>query len=166
MAIFWVTVAGVLLLDRAVKLLALNGLAYGELAVIWQGVLELRLLRNQGMALGLLSGETIAVIVLPVLAMFVGWLVLRRYRATNFTRAASALVVGGFLGNLADRLLFGYVTDMIYFPWMPWYVCNLADIAICVGVALLALSLLFRSRDWQLKTEGSANATDHLDGRA
>jgi len=38
---------------------------------------------------------------------------------------------------------------MIYFPFLPWFVCNVADIAICAGVALLAGSLLFRPQDWK-----------------
>ena len=38
---------------------------------------------------------------------------------------------------------------MIYFPFLPWFVCNVADIAISAGVAMLAASLLLRPGDWQ-----------------
>ena len=58
-------------------------------------------------------------------------------------------VLGGFLGNFLERLWHGWVLDMIYFPFLPWFVCNVADIAICAGVALLAGSLLFRPQDWK-----------------
>ena len=64
---------------------------------------------------------------------------------------ACGLVLGGFIGNFAERLIFGYVRDMIFFPCLPWFVCNVADICICFGVAALAFSLLFRPQDWQEK---------------
>lgn len=163
MAIFWLTAAGILGLDRVVKLLALAGLTTGSRTVVLPGVLEWRLTWNQGMALGLLSGEGVATVVLPVAVVAVGWWFLRRYRPTPFTRTATALIIGGFAGNLLDRLTLGAVLDMVYFPWMPWYICNFADIAICFGVALLAISLLARPKDWQLKSEAKAHEQDHPD---
>ena len=164
--VFWLTAAAVFVIDRAVKMIALANLAMGEQVVIWPGVLEWRLTYNQGMALGLLSGYTLVNLVLPVAVVVLGWVVFRRYRATGFTTVATALVAGGFFGNLFDRFSMGFVTDMVYFPWMPWYICNLADIAICFGVGLLAVSLLFRPRDWQLKTEAKAHESDHPDRAA
>ena len=154
----------VVALDRAGKLLALAGLAQGQRVVAWAGVLEWRLTRNDGMALGLLSGYGVVNLLLPVLAIVGGWLVLRRYRMTGYTRAASALVLGGFFGNLLDRAMLGYVLDMVYLPWLPWFVCNLADIAICTGVALLCASLLWRPDDWRLKTEAGTDGAHHLHG--
>ena len=113
----------------------------------------------------LLSVVVLAVVLVAVvLAMVGGWLVLRRYRMTGYTRAASALVLGGFFGNLLDRAMLGYVLDMVYFPWLPWFVCNLADIAICTGVALLCASLLWRPDDWRLKTEAGTDGAHHLHG--
>jgi len=166
MAIFWITALSVFLLDRVTKLLALRHLIFGQSVTVLDGVLEWRLTHNQGMALGLLSGNAVAIIVLPVLVVAAGWLVMRQYRATRYTRLAAALIVGGFLGNLADRIIMGYVLDMIYFPWMPWYICNPADIAICAGVAMLVISLLFRPQDWRRKREGRAHEADDLNRSA
>jgi len=83
---------------------------------------------------------------------------MRRYRITRFTAVACGLVMGGFIGNFGERILHGYVLDMIYFPWLPWFVCNAADIFICFGVALLAFSLLMRPQDWQEKSEVTKDA--------
>ena len=107
------------------------------------------LTRNDGMALGLFAGNRAAGMLLPLAVIFCGWLLLRRYRLTPFTQTACGLVLGGFLGNFLERLWHGWVLDMIYFPFLPWFVCNVADIAICAGVALLAGSLLFRPQDWK-----------------
>ena len=164
MIVFWATVVGTFAVDRLTKAVALSNLALGERVVVWSGVLEWRMTRNQGMALGFLAGKPVLIMILPMLTMLLGWLLIRRYRTTAFSRFALAMVVGGFLGNFVDRLTVGYVPDMVYFPWMPWYICNVADIAISIGVALLVISLLFRPNDWLLRQEG-AHDESHADRR-
>ena len=136
-------------LDALSKLLAERFLPEQAIRLGW--LVELRLTKNTGMAFGLFSDQLLAGIVLPLAAILCGWLMMRRYRITRFTAAACGMVLGGFIGNFAERLLFGYVRDMIYFPWLPWFVCNVADIFICFGVAALAFSLIFRPQDWQEK---------------
>ena len=112
---------------------------------------------NTGMAFGLLADNALAGILLPLTAVLCGWLLMRHYRITRFTAAACGLVLGGFIGNFAERLLFGYVRDMIFLPWLPWFVCNVADIFICFGVALLAFSLLLRPQDWEERGKADAD---------
>lgn len=135
--------------DRASKLWAQSALPLGESRELLPGVLTLRLAHNRGMALGLLAGFDFLNLLLPVLAVAVGYWALRRYERTLSIRCASALVLGGFLGNLIDRVLLGYVVDMIYFPFLPFFVCNVADICITAGVVWFAVSLLFRPQDWR-----------------
>ncbi len=62
---------------------------------------------------------------------------------TRFTTLGLGLIIGGALGNACDRLAYGYVADFYHFHIgsFSWYVFNLADVAICAGVALL----LFKS---------------------
>ena len=150
--ILFVLLASVVLgVDALSKLLSTYYLAeYGVVRVL-SGVLELRLTRNSGMALGIMSGNSVAIIVLPLAVMVAGYFLLRRYERTSFKTVALALIFGGFLGNFIERVSRGFVLDMIYFPFMPWFVCNLADVAICAGVAMLAASLLFRPKDWREK---------------
>ncbi len=114
-------------------------------------LLEFRYSENRGMALGLLSGNVAASLLLPILAVGIWFFVFRKYEPTWFTTLASALMLGGFMGNFLDRLFLGYVLDMFYFPFLPWFICNVADIAICSGVVMLAVSLLFRPLDWREK---------------
>lgn len=140
--------AATLLCDLATKALASAWLQGAEVRVI-PGLLEWRLTHNQGMALGILSGDRLANLLLPLAVIAGGLFLLRRYQPTRFTRTAAGLILGGFLGNFVQRLARGYVVDMIYFPFMPWFVCNAADIAICAGVGMLVLSVLFRPKDWR-----------------
>ena len=115
------------------------------------GFLRLECTQNTGMAFGMMAGNIAANLLLPLAVILAGGLLMRHYRSTAFTRAACGLILGGFAGNFAQRLVQGYVLDMIYFPWLPFFVCNVADICICFGVALLAFSLLFRPQDWEEK---------------
>lgn len=149
MALFWVLAAFCFTLDRAAKLLANAYLRYGESQEALFGLVRLELTRNDGMALGILSGYPALIVLLPVAAVIAGAFALRKYQKTNFTAAAAALIVGGFLGNIVDRLCYGYVLDMLFFPFLPFFVCNIADVAITLGVALMAYSLLFRPKDWR-----------------
>jgi len=147
----WLVALGALLLDALSKLLADRLLQEQVIKLGW--LVELRLTHNTGMAFGMLSDSRWAGILLPLTVIVCGWLLMRRYRSTGFTQIASGLVLGGFAGNFIQRLMQGYVLDMLYFPWLPWFVCNAADICICFGVALLAFSLLLRPQDWEEKKD-------------
>jgi signal peptidase II len=155
MTVFWILAGTTLLIDRAAKLIAQSAMTLGGQIAVLSGVLEFRFTHNTGMALGFLSGYAAAGIVLPLIAVGAGILILRRYKPSRFVLAAAGLILGGFLGNFLDRVLFGYVVDMIYFPWLPFFICNAADIAITCGAVLIGVSLLFRGKDWRLKHEKS-----------
>ena len=153
MRIFYWLATLVAVLDRATKIWATTALPQTDVIRLWPGVLELKHAVNHGMALGIMSGNWLASLVLPIMAVCLWLWMTRQYESTPFKRCAAALILGGFLGNFIDRLLFGHVVDMILFPWMPWFVCNVADIAICAGVGMLVASLLFRPGDWREKHE-------------
>jgi signal peptidase II len=70
-----------------------------------------------------------------------------------FVRAGLGMQLGGAIGNLIDRLHQGYVTDFVEFPNFP--VFNVADSSISIGVAVLAIYLLFFNKEEQAKTKQS-----------
>lgn len=148
--LMWALAVSTLAIDSLTKWWATAALT-GQGVTAIPGLLELRLTFNDGMALGIMSGGGIAIILLPLAVIGAGYFILRRYEPTLFVRTACGLILGGFLGNFIERLFKGYVVDMIYFPFMPWFVCNVADIVICAGVTMLAVSLLFRPKDWREK---------------
>lgn len=112
--------------------------------------LNFTLAYNQGAAFSFLSdqggwqrGFFIAV-ALVVTLVLVAWL--RRLGRGEWRTALSlSLVIGGAVGNLIDRVIHGYVIDFIdvYYGSWHWPAFNVADSAICVGVALLLLDALF-----------------------
>ena len=139
--------ATVFVLDRCGKLWAKAALPEQGPFVALPKLLELRYSENRGIALGFLSGETAATLLLPILAVIVWFYVFRKRQAAVLTVTASAVMLAGFAGNILDRLMYGYVVDMLYFPFLPWFICNIADIAICVGVGMMGLNLLIRPQE-------------------
>jgi signal peptidase II len=101
--------------------------------------------QNSGIAFGLFSSATAAVIVLTAIA--VGWMLLFFLRSGArhpVLPVALGLVIGGSVSNLLDRVRLGYVTDFIDFRYWPAF--NLADSFIVVGVAILLGTLLSAER--------------------
>jgi signal peptidase II len=161
---FWIVSALVIVADRAMKLLTQQFMTLGERVVLLGGVLELRYTHNTGMALGFLSGFTVAGIILPLAAVAVGIVLLRRYRLSRYMLTAAALILGGFAANFIDRVVLGYVVDMIFFPWLPFFICNPADVAITSGAALTGASILLRPKDWRLKKAEESSDDQNPDG--
>lgn len=148
----WLTLA-VIVLDQVTKeLIVANFELYGE--VVLHPMLDLMRLHNEGAAFSFLSGaggwQRWAFIVLGV-AVSLGILVwLRRLprRGQSILAAGLALVMGGALGNVIDRIRYGHVVDFIrvhyedaYFPAF-----NIADSAITMGAALLILDNILEYR--------------------
>jgi signal peptidase II len=135
-------VAGVVVvLDQLTKIWAVAALSDGPVEVVGT-LLQFRLTRNPGGAFSLLTGLT------PVLALLAVGMVVYIVRTTRRTADivmaySLALVLGGAVGNLVDRMvrspgvLRGEVVDFIKVPHWPTF--NLADCAITVGVILIAI---------------------------
>ncbi|NIR58101.1 MAG: lipoprotein signal peptidase [Gammaproteobacteria bacterium] len=144
--------AAVVILDQAAKLAADAALApYEPVAVL--PLLNLTLSYNTGAAFSLLAGAggwqrwLFTLVAVVVAAAIVVWL--RRLPAhERWTAGGLALVLGGALGNVIDRLWHGYVIDFIdvYYGEWHWPAFNIADSAITVGVGVLIVSMLLESR--------------------
>ena len=129
--------------DQATKAIARARMDPGASIPVLGDVLRLTYVRNLGASFGMLPGYrplfiTISLCVLVAIAAFV----VRRRPQRLWVVAALGLVAGGALGNLIDRLAFGWVTDFIRIPF-DFPVFNVADSSITVGVAMLVWWLLF-----------------------
>ena len=129
----------VIVLDQSAKALVEANLVPGQ-EVDVLGPVGLTLSHNKGVAFGLASGSGAPLVLFALAALaFVGVL-LARNPTRPWMWVAVGLISGGALGNLADRLRADAVTDYIAIgSWPPF---NLADAAITIGVALLALLYL------------------------
>lgn len=130
----------VLVLDQICKAVVRETLAPGEVVDVVPGF-DISRTTNEGIAFGLFPGRQSAVAVLTVVALCAIAIALAGLVARNDVVAAGAgLLVGGSLGNLADRLAHGAVTDFL--DPARWPAFNVADIGITVGAALIVLGLL------------------------
>jgi len=141
----WLTIAaGVAFADQITKLWLASKLAPGA-AVAVTGFFNLVHVYNTGAAFSFLANEGgwqrgffVAVAIVAAVVIVV---LLRRHAAERFFCAALALILGGALGNLFDRIVLGKVVDFLDFHAFGWHwpAFNLADSAITVGAALLIL---------------------------
>jgi len=138
----WLSLA-VIVLDQLTKWLATRYLGYAE-PVALLPVFDLTLLHNTGAAFSFLAAAGgwqrwfFALVALGVSLYLIRWL--RRTPAPQrWLACALALVLGGALGNLIDRVLLGYVVDFISLHWRQYHypAFNIADSAICVGAVML-----------------------------
>jgi signal peptidase II len=129
----------VVALDQGTKALATSLVDRGDRAEVLP-FLAFENVRNEGVAFGL-GGEISAVLIGATIVLLVGLLVLLAIRGGSgwLVWLPAALLLGGALGNLADRVRDGAVTDFIDLPLWPTF--NLADVAITVGVLLLLLDV-------------------------
>lgn len=113
--------------------------------------LDLVVTCNRGVSFGLFNGDAAlnAVIFSLIAAAVVAILAVWLYRVrSGFLAVAIGLVIGGAVGNVVDRLRLGGVVDFLYFHAGSWYwpAFNLADSAICLGVAAMLIDGLFGRR--------------------
>jgi signal peptidase II len=135
-ALAGVLCALVLAADQVAKAVIESNLVPGEHVDVL-GPLELALSHNRGVAFGLAGGAGVGLVAVTLAALGLIVYLFARDPSRRGMWVATGLVAGGALGNLADRVLAGEVTDYIAVgSWPPF---NVADIAITCGVALLAL---------------------------
>ena len=145
--LFPAVTAIVLIADRVTKELAARLPAEG-IGLI-PGVLGLRYAENRGIAFSLLSGQPRLLGLLSLALIAGGFLWLRKKEIASCPLFGLALMAGGAAGNMFDRLIRGYVPDMIETLFVNFPVFNIADACLTVGCALVMISLLFRPGDWE-----------------
>ena len=142
---------GVVVLDQLTKAWILNGLSLREVGQveILPPLLNFTYVENTGVSFGLFGGGEARWVLTAfsiVVAGGLAWWALKAER--RLLVAAIGLVIGGAIGNVIDRIRFGYVVDFVDFSGtgvFPW-VFNVADSAITVGVALLILDSVMSER--------------------
>jgi signal peptidase II len=142
-----------IVLDQLTKLWARSALptdprGFGVPVPVIEGYFDWRLSYNTGSAFGLfadMSGARIFLTVVAVVAIgAIGWMVKQARDDQKLQLWALALLAGGAVGNLIDRIAHGRVTDFIVWKYHAheWPVFNVADMALCVGVGLLLLDMI------------------------
>lgn len=147
-----IVTAVILVLDQASKLYVDTRFELYESVPVIRGWFHLTYIRNKGAAFGIFADSAVRVpffIGVTIIALLVIFWYLRRLRADQQLAAFSlALIFAGALGNFIDRVRFGEVIDFLDVFWRNyhWPAFNVADSAICVGVALLIWEMWLEER--------------------
>ncbi len=154
--IYAIIAAAVLAADIFTKLWAEGALKpIGTLPII-EDIFHLTYLENRGIAFGLFSGGRIVFVIVSLVVLAVlAFVLLKTEKSlrTVWLKGGSALIFGGALGNMIERVVKGYVVDFLDFRIIDFPVFNIADIAVCVGAGMLIIHFLFAEVKAAGKTE-------------
>ena len=140
---FYGIVALVVVIDQVTKYLVVQNVKpVGSVGFV-PHVLDFVYSENRGVAFGLFQDATWLFIVLTSVVIVIFFILLiKNYKMSMLFSIASALIIGGGIGNLIDRIRLGYVVDFLQLSFFN-PVCNLADYSITFGTVLLIIYLLF-----------------------
>ncbi len=144
MIVFIVIIIGI---DQVSKFILNNNLVLHQSNPVIKGFFYLTLVHNRGAAFGILKNQLPLFILTSIVAIILIYINLKNFAGSkkfSLGNLALVLILSGAVGNLIDRLVFGYVIDFLDFR--VWPVFNVADSAITVGAILLGWSLLVDSR--------------------
>ncbi len=134
----------VLLIDQISKVLVTNFLALNESVVIIKNFFNITNVTNDGVAFSLLKNQRLLIITISIIAILLIYRYMFTFRKNHKNTIAFALIFGGIIGNLIDRVIFGYVRDFLSFKIINYMypVFNIADSAICIGTVLLIIAII------------------------
>ncbi len=147
MSLLWVipTIAALIGLDQWTKIWAAAELAGQKAIVVIPGVFELNYTENPGVAFSMLENQRWLFIPLSLLitGFFLAVLLRSPLRKHAWFNLICALILSGAIGNLIDRIAYGYVIDFLSFCLIDFPIFNVADCCVVVGAFALFAAILF-----------------------
>ena len=143
---FLIPFLGLLIADQAVKHLVRTTMVQGQSIPIIENIFHITYIENPGAAFGILANQRMLFLILT--AVIVGVMIYLYCSLSNkksLTAISLGIVVSGAIGNFIDRFMQGTVTDFLDFR--IWPIFNIADIAICVGLALICYFIIIKGED-------------------
>ena len=156
-------------LDQLTKYLAVEFLKPIRSYPLWKGVLHLTYIENEGAAFGMLSNHRWVFMIFSSVAIVGVSIYLFRFcREGKWVKVALAMIVGGGIGNMIDRIALGYVVDFVDFTLIHFAVFNVADSFVSVGAVMLVIwfvrAMILEYRNG--KTKKAGGEPEHHDGEA
>jgi len=130
----------ILSLDQLSKIFISARLQLNETFPLLKGILGLTLIHNQGAAFGIFKNQLYLFTITSCAAIVLIYSGLKSNKHDKYYVVCLSLILAGALGNLIDRLRFGYVIDFLNF--YIWPVFNVADSSITVGAVLLGWAII------------------------
>ncbi len=132
-----------ILVDQITKILVDNLMALYSTVPIIPDFLHLTYIQNKGAAFGMLSNHRWVFMVISTIAIIAMGIYLFRFcKERMLFKVGLALIISGGIGNMIDRVIYGYVIDMIDFRVINFAVFNVADSFVCIGAGIVFLCLV------------------------
>ena len=143
-------------IDQIIKYFIVSELKPVGTVNVLGDVFKLTYVENRGVAFGMFSGmQWVFILLTSALLAAIIFYMFKKRPKSKFFYITVALIIGGGIGNLIDRVFLNYVVDYLSLSFFP-PVCNFADYCITVGVGMLAVYLLFfadKERKKELKND-------------
>lgn len=144
--LFWMVVMGVVILDQTTKMVAIKAVEHGT-SVLIPGIMNLVHAENTGAAFSIGQGHGILFIAIAMLVVVGACMLVWRLSDLPLALIVSiALVAGGGLGNMINRMMTGSVTDFLATAFIDFPVFNIADICITIGAFLTLVGCMLWNR--------------------
>ena len=136
---FYILILGVIVFDQVSKYFIQTNMDLNNSIAVIEGLFSITYIQNTGAAFSVLQGKTIILIIIQILVILsiVVYVAIKKNILHWTLKVSLAFIVGGGVGNLIDRVRFGYVVDFLHFHF--WPIFNVADISVCVGCRLLII---------------------------
>ncbi len=134
--------------DHLIKFLIKTNIKDTNDVIFWK-IFKIIYIENNGAAFGWFQGATWFFVTITILVVgYLFFLVTSKKLKDKISVIASALIIGGGIGNLIDRIIFGYVIDYIKLVVLS-PVCNLSDFCVVIGVFIFIIHTFFVSKNKQ-----------------
>ena len=142
-------IVSIFLLDRITKVLVINKLTLGKSLSVIDGFFNITYVNNHGAAFGIMDGKVIFIVVVSVLIFAYLIYEIRKDSHSKLITTSISFVIGGLLGNLFDRVVYGHVIDFFDFNFFGYdfAIFNVGDAFIVIGTVLLAIGFLLEERN-------------------
>lgn len=126
--------------DQVSKYLSVEYLMDIDTFPLIEDILHFTYVENRGAAFGMLANNRWVFMIASVVGILAiaGWMIVAKPKS-RWAQCAMALIIGGGIGNMIDRVRLGYVIDFIDCRFIDFYVFNIADSCVCVGCAMVIL---------------------------
>ncbi len=142
--LFYLIAILIVVIDQLTKYAVVSTMKLYESIAVIEGWFHITFVRNTGAAFSILKDQTWFFIITAIIVSFILiYLIYRVYREYRLLAVILAMILGGAVGNLIDRVMHGTVVDFIDVRIINFAIFNIADIAITVGTALLVIYVIF-----------------------
>ncbi|MBQ8392419.1 MAG: signal peptidase II [Clostridia bacterium] len=156
------TIASSIGIDQLIKWLVRSNMLVGQTIPVIDDIFHITYIRNEGAAFGILSEHRWVFMTFSTIAIIaIGVYLFKFCEEPLFTKIGLALIVGGGIGNMIDRIILKYVVDMIDCRFIDFYIFNFADCCVCVGSGMVILGLIHSlAKDIRRKRAKEIDAPD------